>query len=288
MYFDYKFKDEVLMNRVLLDGKHYSNTGMMWSGLSNITGIDIDTLSMYDDWYILDDGLYYFKFNLIFEELFMSELARECNVRCVSFSLAEDNVLYNRPYFGVISKLYRDKDKNYFYYHDFCNSYFDGCVQYLDNFRVASESVFGNDKTEMLMDDIYGLISFDMFTGQTDRGEHNFMFECDNDSIRLAPLCDNGLVFGNGFKYNCPFGNYCLFETDMYTTNRKDLLDILRNERILYERFERILDVNVEDVLRRTLDEYKIVMKFGSRSSILRYLDCKKRAIDGTLRLSRR
>jgi len=41
MYFDYKFRDEALNKCILLDGKRYSDTGMMWSGLSNITGIDI-------------------------------------------------------------------------------------------------------------------------------------------------------------------------------------------------------------------------------------------------------
>ena len=288
MYFDYKFSDEALKKLILLDGKHYSDTGMMWGELSNITGIDMNTLSMYDNWYILDDGLYYFKSCFIFEELFMSELARECNVKCVSFSLAGDNVSYNRSLLGVMSKLYRYKDKKYFYYSDFCNRYFDGYVQYLDKFKLASEDVFGNDKTNILIDDIYGLISFDMFTGQRDRGEHNFLFECDNDSIRLAPLCDNGLVFGNGFNYVSPFGNYCLFETDMYTTYRRDLLDILRNEKMLYDRFEHILDINVMEILKRTLDKYMIVMNFGNRMRVLRYLDCKKRAIDGTLRLSRR
>ena len=35
--------------------------------------------------------------------------------------------------------------------------------------------VVGDD----LIDDIYGMIAFDMFTGQRDRGEHNFMFECE-------------------------------------------------------------------------------------------------------------
>ena len=158
----------------------------------------------------------------------------------------------------------------------------------MDKFKVISEGVFGNDKTNILMNDIYGMISFDMFTGQSDRGEHNFMFECDSDSVRLAPLCDNELVFKDGFNYDSPFGNYCLFETDMYTTYRRDLLEILRNERMLYDRFEHILDVDVKEVLKRTLDKYKIVMNFSNRRRVLEYLDCKKRAIDGTLRLSRR
>ena len=288
MYFDYKFKDNALEKRVLVDGKCYSDFGMMWSELSNITGIDIDTLSMYDNWYILDDGLYYFKSSLIFEELFMSELARECNVKCVDFLLAENTVSYKHPVLGVISKLYRTKNKEYFYYNDFCCRYFGNYAKDIDEFKLASESAFGNDKTNLLMDDIYGLISFDMFTGQYDRMDYNFMFECDCDSIRLAPLCDNELVFSNGFNYDFAFGNYCLFETDMYSTYRRDLLETLRNERMLYDRFERILDIDVKEVLKRTLDKYMIIMDISNRGRVLRYLDSKKKAIDATLRLSRR
>lgn len=288
MYFNYNFRYDVLRNVKFIDGKRYSDTGMMWEELSNITGIDIDTLSMYDDWYILDDGFYYFKSDYVFEELFMSELAKECNVGCVKYGLAVKDVLCIEPIIGIISKLYRTKDNKYFYYSDFCNNYFGGYVKGIDNFRLSSLMFFGDNVTNNLMNDIYGLISFDMFTGQYDRGEHNFMFECDNDSIGIAPLCDNGLVFADGFNYDSPFGNYCLFGTDMYTTNRKDLLETLRSERMLYDRFEHILDIDVKEVLMRTLDKYMIVMNFCNRTKVLRYLDLKKRAIDGTLKLSRR
>ena len=292
MIINYEFKDDVHKNIVLLDGKRYSDTGMMCGELSNITGIDMDTLSMYDDWYILDDGYYYFKSCFVFEELFMSELAMECNVKCVSFGLAKNTVSYKYPTIGVISKLYRTKEKEYFYYTEFCKKYFGEYISDFDKYISMSMNVFGEDKINKLIDDIYGMIAFDMFTGQRDRGEHNFMFECDSDGVRLAPLCDNGLVFDYSYDYVCPFGDYCLFETDIYTTYRKSLIEIFKCEKMLYEKlyekFDRLLDIDINEVFKRTLDKYMIVMGIGSRNKILRYMDGKKKAIDATLKYSRR
>lgn len=288
MIINCEFKDDVHRNIILLDGKRYSDTGMMLGELSNITGIDIDTLSMYDDWYILDDGFYYFKFHFIFQELFMSELAKEYELRCVEFKLAKVNRMRYNSTLGIISKLYRDKEKEYYFYSEFCKRYFGEYINDLNKFRLLCENRFGDDKTNKLVDDIYSMICFDMFTGQHDRGEHNFMFEYNSDDVRLAPLCDNGWVFNYGYDYDSPFGNFCLFETDMYTTYRKSLIDFLRCEKMLYDRFEHILDIDVKEVLRRTLDKYMIVMDIGNRKRILRYMDGKKKAIDATLNFSKR
>ena len=288
MYISFKFEKDVGKIVVPITGKRYSDTGMMWRQLSNITRIDIDTLSMYDNWYILDDGFYYYKDNYIFEELFMSELACECGVRCVEYKLANDCNILNGEKLGIISKLYRYKDKEYYYYSDFCKKYFNDYINNLNKLKQSLEILFGIDKTNILMNDIFSLICFDMFTGQYDRGEHNFMFEYDEENIKLAPLCDNGLVFNYGFNYQSPFGNFCLLEGDMYSSFKYNLLNLIRSEKILYDRFESILDINIKEVLKRTLDKYMIVMNVGNRNKILSYLDYKKRVIDGTLKLSRR
>ena len=47
--------------------------------------------------------------------------------------------------------------------------------------RERARRVYSTALINKLIDDIYGMIAFDMFTGQRDRGEHNFMFECDSD-----------------------------------------------------------------------------------------------------------
>ena len=100
------FSDDIYNNVVDITGKRYSDYGMMWYELSKETGIPRTILERYDDWYILDDGFYYYKDRGIIEELFLSELSYECGVRCVDFLVAKnDNML------GIISKLYREKNK---------------------------------------------------------------------------------------------------------------------------------------------------------------------------------
>lgn len=55
------FSSEVLDKSISLYGKRYSDLGMMWCELSKKTGIDLEILQSYDDWYILEDEFYYYK-----------------------------------------------------------------------------------------------------------------------------------------------------------------------------------------------------------------------------------
>ena len=144
------FKNDVYDMAIDVTDKKYSDYGMMWDELSLNTGIPKSILERYDEWYILDNEFYYFKDRCRIEELFMSELANECKVRCVQFLLAID---YST--LGILSKLYREKDKKYYMYSDFCNKYFNNIPTSLGMFRLASSIQFGDEKMVKLMKDIF-------------------------------------------------------------------------------------------------------------------------------------
>jgi len=273
-----KFRDDAKNNAIDISSRHYSDYGMMWNGLSKLTGIDVSTLMAYDDWYILDDGLYYFKYMYMIEELFISELAHECEVRCVEFLLALDN---NK--LGIMSKLYREKEKNYYMYSDFCKKYFNYIPDNLSVFRLSSTISFGEDRMVKLMNDVFDLICFDMFTGQWDREEYNLFFECDDD-IRIAPLCDNGVAFTDSFIYSAPFGEFNLKEEGV---SRGNLPFILSCEKSFYNKLSMYLDINVSDIFGRTCEKYKIDMDEQNKKRLLGYFNDRKRAIEHTLELSR-
>ena len=263
-----------------ISNKRYSDTGIMWEQLSKITGIEIGTLMAYDDWYILKDGFYYFKYIYTIEELFISEIAHECKVRCVEFLLAldDDNL-------GIISKLYREKDKSYYMYDEFCDKYIDCYPENLNTLKLSLTAGFGEDKTRRLMDDIFDIISLDIFCGQCDRADYNFFFECDrNNNVRIAPLCDNGFAFDYSFIYESPFGKLNLNESYILDGN---LPFILMNERNFYNKLVMYLDINVSSVLDRTCEKYKIDLNELDKSRLLSYFDYRKRAIEHTLKLSR-
>ena len=272
------FKDDI----VDISGRRFSDFGMMWGKLSNLTGIDLDTLSMYDDWYILNDEFYYFKEHCIFEELFMSELAYECKIKCVEFKLA-----FDKENLGVISKLYRIKDKQYYMYSDFCCKYFNHLPDNLNVFKLASSIAFGEENAQKLMNEIFSLMSFDMFSGQRDREEYNLFFECKNNNVRLASLCDNGAVFTESLVYSCPFGKFSLFDDYEYKVYRNNLLKIVSFNKILFDKLAFLLDINIDEVLRRTIDKYRIIVDNADKSYILGYFDNRKKAVELTLKLSK-
>lgn len=268
------------INNLIIDitGKRYSDYGMMWNELSILTGIPRSILERYDDWYILDNEFYFFKDRGIVEELFMSELANECKVRCVKFLLAHDN-----GNLGIISKLYREKNKEYLMYSDFCKKYFNNILTSLGGFRLSTSIQFGEDKMTKIMNDLFDLISFDIFSGQWDRDEYNFFFECDKyDNIRIAPLCDNGAVFQKELFNIFPFGEFCLDEDRIFDGN---LPCILSCEKYFYNKLASMLEINILDILNRTCDKYKISIDDEDKKRLLSYFDGRKNAIDKTLKL---
>lgn len=272
------FRDDC--KEIDVTGKKYSDYGIMWNELSEMTGISRSILERYDDWYILDDGLYYFKNICKIEELFMSELANECKIRCVKFFVAIEKGI-----FGIISKLYREKDKKYYMYSDFCKKYFNHVPNYLGVFKLASSIALGDDKAQKLMDDVFNMICFDILCGQWDREEYNFFFECDKDNnVRIAPLCDNGIAFKNCFIYSSPFGEFNLEEDKI---SRGNLPFILSNEKDFYNKLALLLDINIEDVLNRTCEKYRININEDDKKMLLSYFDKRKIAIDNTLKLAR-
>lgn len=281
-----KFSDDLEDIIIDVSDKFYfgSDISMSDKEFSKLSGIDEELLNLYDSWCILDDGIYFFKNQDIFEELFMSELAYECTVRSVSFIIARDNSIPRISDIGIISKLYREKDKEYLMYSDFCNKYFDHVVTDLCLFKKSSDIAFGNERTGVLMNDIFRLISFDIFSGQFDRwGEHNLFFECGKDNVRLAPLCDNGLVFDKELCYFSPFGKYSLSLDDGEYYN--NLLKRLREEAVFYDCFLKLIDIDIEGVLKRTCAKYKLLIEDVDKIKILKYFDDRKMAISNVLKL---
>lgn len=275
------FREDAYKIAIDITGRKYSDYGMMWNELSKNTGISRSILERYDDWYILDDGFYYFKDRCKIEELFMSELANECNVRCVNFLLAlNDNNL------GIISKLYREKDKRYYMYSDFCKKNFNYESTSLGMFKLATSIAFDNDKMKILMNDIFNLICFDIFCGQWDREEYNFFFECDKDNnIRIAPLCDNGIAFQNCYIYSSPFGEFNLYEDEI---SKGNLPFILSNDKDFYNKLALLLNIDLIEVFNRTCEKYKINIDEEDKIKLLNYFDDRKKMIDNTLKLVKR
>ena len=122
-------------------------------------------------------------------------------------------------------------------------------------------------------------------SGQWDRQEYNFFFECDKeDNVRIAPLCDNGAVFQKSFFYLFPFGELSLDEDRIINEN---LPCILSCEKYFYKKLSTMLDIDIEDILNRTCNKYKLLINNEDKKKLLNYFDDRKNAIDKTLKLVR-
>lgn len=280
--------DEIMFDKfkfcgdlVNLNDKRYSNRNICKDELSMITGIDDEILNRYDNWYILDNNFYYFKYSYVFEEILMSELAKSLGVKCVSFTGAIRGMTK-----GIISGLYRSNDKDYYMYSEFCKKYFNQDVSNLNDLFDMLLSKLSFEDVCNFMNDIYGLIVFDLFSGQTDRLEYNFFFECGKDTVRLAPLCDNGRCFGANMMYRTPFGNYSLYGGVNNIYN--DLYMLLNENKEFYLRLEKVLDIDIWELLKRTLDKYKILINGEFKNYILNYFDDKKVDVERVLKRCRK
>lgn len=264
-----------------INNKRYSDKNIDKGILSSLVGIDEDIIDRYDSWFLIDNEFYYFKYNYVFEELFMSELANSLGVKCVSFTGAVRGMTK-----GIISKLYRINNKNYYMYSEFCNEFFNQEISNLDSLIEILLGKYSFENVCKLMNDIYGMIAMDLFSGQTDRLEYNFLFECGDDSVKLAPLCDNGRCFGANMMYRSPFGNFSLYGG--VSNKYNDIYKLLNDSKSFYLKLDSVLDVNIEDVLRRTIDKYNIIVNGEYKQFILNYFDEKKTDVERVLKLSKK
>lgn len=268
-----------------LKGKRYDDlTDLSEYELSRYLKINSDLFKFYTNWYILDDGLYYFKSDFVFNEIFLSELASEFNVKCVKFLLATDG-----KHIGVLSKNFRKKTSSYLDYLEFSRNFFAHVPENLEAFKANTYTIFGEDVGKKLVDQIFSLVAFDFFSGQNDRTHINVAFETNStDVVKLAPICDNGVAFntGNFDSYISCFGDL-YFPFDRYIDPRQlELLKLVRNNVSFYNGLRKALDIDIQEILNRTLEKYKLRMSTHEKIKLNDYFGSKKDIIERTLKYS--
>lgn len=285
MFNNVSLTKECKKNLISLKGRRYDDvTDLSEEDLARYLKINSDLFKFYTNWYVFSDGLYYFKSNFIFNEIFLSELAHEFDVKCVKFMLASDG-----EHLGVLSKNFRKKSSLYYDYLEFSSKFFTYVPDDLESFKVQSSVVFGDDVGKKLMDQIYDLVAFDFFSGQDDRTHINVAFETNStDVAKLAPLCDNGVAFntGNFNSYISCFDDL-YFPFDNYIDPRQlKLLKLIRDNVSFYNSLSKALDIDIQSVLDRTLQKYKLKMSMHEKIKINDYFGSKKDVIERALKYS--
>lgn len=269
-----------------ISGKRFNQvTELSDDDLARLLKINSELFKFYTNWYLLHGKLFYFKTDFIFNEIFLSELAHEFNVRCVQFMLAKDgkNV-------GVISRNFRKKTFNYYNYIEFCEKFFGEVPRDIESFKSKLYSKFDKENADMLMEQIFSLIAFDFFSGQNDRTHINVTFEEKGGSATLAPMCDNGVAFhlGDFNTYAACFDKLFFPYDNMIDPNQLYLLKLIRENAVFYNKLSKALNINIKDVLESTLEKYKIRMSTLEKIKVNDFFGAKCDVIERSLVYSKK
>lgn len=265
-----------------ITGKKCTDNGYSRETLAKAVHINPSMIRYYNEWYSLDDGLYYFKDFHMYNELFLSELARELGVRCVEFFLAK-----NDNHIGVVSKNFKKTGNKYYNYLEFADTFFERRPYSMGLFIGKVKRKFNEEEANNIIKDICYMMAFDFFTFQKDRMNHNICFETENGITRLAPLFDNGSVdIRRPFDYYSCIDDLRFSSETNLSEHNEYTLELIRKYRGFYDGLVQTLDINVEDVLNRTIEKYGLDIPDTIRENLLGSFDNKKQIIENSLTLS--
>lgn len=276
------FSENVCGSVINLAGKKYSDLGMSREELSERIGIPKNIASTYDNWYILNGEFYYFKKRMIFTELLVTEIARKCGIRCVDFRLA----INSNGEIGIISKLYRERGKEYYSYSEFCTRFFGEVKNDLSWFSLGMSVRFTEEQKNIFMDDIFGIIALGLFCGQWDNGLEGDNLFIENDPTmgpRIAPLCDTSGCFSLSYDYESPFGTFSLCSDDDVIDKR--FIFLLGNDDSLFNKIQLLINIDVERILMDIISRYGILIESDNKQKILDYFEQRRNIMNRALEL---
>lgn len=269
-----------------ISGKRFNQvTELSENELSRFLKINSELFKFYTNWYLLNGKLFYFKTDFIFNEIFLSELAKEFDVKCVKFMLAKDE-----KNIGIISRNFRKKTFNYFDYKEFCEKYFGEFPRDIETFKSHLYSRFDKENADKLMEQIFSLVAFDFFSGQNDRTHINVTLEEKDGNVLLAPMCDNGVAFhmGDFNSYAACFDNLFFPYDNIIDPSQLYLLKLIRENVVFYNKLAKALEINIRDVLERTLEKYKIRMSVLEKIKVNDFFGAKRDVIERALSYSKK
>ena len=140
------------------------------------------------------------------------------------------------------------------------------------------------------MEQIFSLIAFDFFSGQNDRTHINVTFEEKNGNVLLAPMCDNGVAFymSDFNTYVSCFDNLYFPYDNIIDPPQLYLLKLIRENIVFYNKLSKALDIDIRELLDRTLEKYKIRMSTIDKIKVNDFFGTKCDVIERALTYSKK
>lgn len=239
---------------------------------------------IYGNWYYIDGNYYYYKNHYAFFELFCKELFNELGVSTVDFKPACETRSYNNKY-GVMSKNFRRSGHKYIEYVRYINElYREHGIDYVDMDsahllnveNLLKNNVNGGNK---LYEDLSKLIALDLLTGQGDRTAFNLLLDVNDEGVSVCPLCDNG----GAFSSNKPFIITCLADIFLIPKCNNEFNRLIDENATFNHSLGECIKINIDEILRRTIRKYNIVMSKELKSDLINYIEERQEIIQKRL-----
>lgn len=269
-------------NYIDISGKKYdSYNGNDISLLYSEINSSAHYLKMYDDWYIINNKFYYYKYSFAFFELLMSELFKYFNLECPNYQVAS-----NGYGFGIISENFRDKDSSYWDYKEIHIWQAKRVSSSIKGFNRFLLSFMNKDDANELINILLRLLSVDFFSGQSDRYYYNLLFR-ENAGLSLTPFTDNGAIFENENLNSMEYyaGSIALPKSNVISKEEKRSLKFIEENPEFKINLSKCLDIDLSLVIKNTLEKYFLEIPDNEKTEIIDYFDKKKFIIDNTLKL---
>lgn len=246
--------------------------------LSKKININPETLSSYLKWFQIDNTLYFFKSYNCFEELFMENIFNKMDIPTVPHTIVRlDNKI------GIISPNFRKPGNKYKDYDEIVKqSNLKQSLKYLSTKMTKTD--FTNYKEQL-----FKIIATDIIFGQSDHFSYNINFEISQDSIKLAPLFDNGELFSNQSSHSVYFSS-CFENLEFYTEDtypNEHTLTVLFENPELARELSYTIDYDLNSIFDELENQYKIIIYKKIRKEIQKYYDQNCTIIEKTLNLIR-
>ncbi len=265
---------------------HYSkNKSMSDDKLSNILGLSKDFLQQYNNWYLINNKLYYYKDYSIMIEVFLSELAKEFNLKSVDYQFVTRG-----KKLGIMSESFKDNDSKCYHYNEYFKSKNIYVPRSISSLKEALSEVINNNNKIHFMNDIFKLMSFDILCGQHDRSDGNITI-MENNNISLGPIYDNELAFFDNDEYYSSFDRVYLpdyYNLELVDKCHKYLFKLINSNIELFNYLNKALDIDIYKVLQNTIKKYNLVVPRSDKKELIRFFDNRKIKIERTLSLAKK
>lgn len=241
--------------------------------------IELSTLKVYNNWYEINDELYYFKSHFAILELIMSEIFKSINISALDYKIVFNS---DNNFYGIISKNFRRPNSKYVTYKKFLDS-FKANNLWDENISKRSSSEVYNK----LLLDTYKIMAVDVLFGQIDRCSYNVTLEIKRDKTKYAPMYDNGLYLVDCRDYKSCFKDLFLYsnESEMNDIDHYDTYIFINKHKEFVKSLIKVMDIDLNMILKETIEKYNLNISSELIDYILEYFDCRKELVNKTLSL---